>query len=195
MNKRNPQVDGFLRKAKKWRKEMEELRRIVLECGLTEEVKWRHPCYTVEGKNVVLIGGFKEYCVLNFVKGSLLKDERRVLRKPGEDTQVSRVVRFAGLGEILELEPVLKDYVREAVDVEKSGAKVELMKITERKIPEELEKKFREARGLKKAFEGLTPGRQRAYLIHFSSAKQSATRESRIEKCLARIMKGKGMDD
>ena len=195
MNNANKQVDGFLRKAKKWRDEMAELRRIVLECGLREEVKWRHPCYTFEEKNVVLIGGFKEYCVLNFVKGSLLKDGRGILRKPGEDTQVSRVIRFTGVEEILKLEPVLKDYVHAAVEVEKSGAKVELKKITERKIPEELEKKFRGMQGLKSAFEGLTPGRQRAYLIHFSSAKQSATRESRIEKCVARIMKGKGMDD
>ena len=195
MNNANKQVDGFLRKAKKWRDEMAELRRIVLECGLREEVKWRHPCYTFEEKNVVLIGGFKEYCVLNFVKGSLLKDGRGILRKPGEDTQVSRVIRFTGMEEILKLEPVLKDYVHAAVEVEKSGAKVELKKITERKIPEELEKKFREMQGLKSAFEGLTPGRQRAYLIHFSSAKQSATRESRIEKCVARIMKGKGIDD
>jgi uncharacterized protein YdeI (YjbR/CyaY-like superfamily) len=195
MSKLNPKVDAYLRRAKKWREEMAELRRIVLDCPLTEELKWRAPCYTFQNSNVVLIGAFKEYCVLSFVKGALLKDAKRILVKPGENTQAVRVIRFTEVREITKIEPTLKAYLHEAIEVEKAGLKVKLKKITERKIPEELQDKFAENPALKTAFRALTPGRQRAYLLHFSAAKQSKTRTSRIEKCMPRILKGKGLAD
>lgn len=195
MHRANPKVDAYLRRAKKWRPEMQELRRILLDTELTEELKWRAPCYTHAGRNIVLFGGFKDYCMLNFIKGALLKDARRVLLKPGENTQVSRVIRFTSVPDVVALEPILRAYVREAIEVEKSGLKVKLKKITERKAPAELDAAFAASPALKTAFRALTPGRQRAYLLHFSAAKQSQTRESRIEKCRRRILQGKGLND
>lgn len=195
MNKMNPKVDGFVRKNERWQEELQALRKIVLDSPLTEEVKWRVPCYTFENHNVVILGAFKEHCVLSFVKGALLKDPRGILAFPGENTQSARVVRFANVGEIVKIASVLKAYIKEAISVEKAGLKVPLKKITERPIPEELQNKFNDAPALKAAFEALTPGRQRAYLLYFSGAKQSKTREARIEKCAPQILNGKGMDD
>jgi uncharacterized protein YdeI (YjbR/CyaY-like superfamily) len=195
MNKKNPKVDGYIRKSKAWQAELQALRAIILDSPLTEEVKWRHPCYTFQGRNIVIVGRFKDYCMLNFVKGALLKDARGVLVKPGENTQVSRVIRFTSVQQVAEMEPILKAYIQEAIEVEKAGVKVKLKKITEWAVPDELEKKFDEVPGLKAAFRALTPGRQRAYLLYFAGAKQSATRTSRIEKHLKRILGGKGLDD
>jgi uncharacterized protein YdeI (YjbR/CyaY-like superfamily) len=195
MNTMTPQVDGYLRKNKKWQNELQKLRTIILDCPLTEEIKWRVPVYTSEQRNIVFLGAFKEYCALSFVKGVLLKDPRRILRKPGENTQSSRLVRFTNVQQIDELEPVLKAYIRQAIEVEKAGLKVKLKKITEFKIPEELQGKLNELPALKAAFSALTPGRQRAYLLYFSGAKQSKTRASRVDKCMPRILAGKGLVD
>ncbi len=191
----NPKVDGYLKKAKKWREEMEKLRAIILGCGLSEELKWGKPCYTAQDKNVVLIVGFKEYCSLLFCKGALLKDAKGILIKAGENTQAARQIRFTGMQEINKLETSLKAYVREAVEVEKAGLEVTYKKISEFPVPEELQNKLDEDPVLKKAFAALTPGRQRAYLMHFSAPKQSATRVSRIEKCRELILSGKGLND
>lgn len=195
MNKTNPKVDGFLRKAKKWQQESQQLRKIILDCRLTEDVKWRQPCYTFENHNIVLIQGFKEYCALLFFKGALLKDPKGVLVKPGENSQSAHQIRFTSVQQIAGMEPLLKAYIHEAVEVEKSGLKVKLKKITQRKIPQELENKLNEMPALKTAFHALTPGRQRAYLLYFSGAKQSKTREARVEKCMKQILKGKGLND
>jgi uncharacterized protein YdeI (YjbR/CyaY-like superfamily) len=195
MNRMNPKVDGYLRKSKQWQEELRALRTIFLDSELTEEVKWRHPCYTFQERNIVIIGRFKECCMLNFVKGALLKDARGILVKPGENTQASRVIRFTNVQQIIELEPVLKAYINDAIEVEKAGLKVKFKKITEFKIPAELQNKFNEIPALKTAFTALTPGRQRAYLLYFSAAKQSKTREARVEKCMQQILKGKGLDD
>jgi uncharacterized protein YdeI (YjbR/CyaY-like superfamily) len=195
MNKTNPSVDGYIRKHEEWQKELEELRRIILDSPLTEEVKWRVPVYTSEGRNIVFLGSFKEYCAISFVKGVLLKDAKRILKKPGEDTQSARVVKFTNVKEIVELRPVLKAYIHEALEVEKSGLKVKFKEITERKVPAELQKKLNEMPALKKAFKALTPGRQRLYYIFISGAKQSKTREARVEKCVPRILSGKGLND
>jgi uncharacterized protein YdeI (YjbR/CyaY-like superfamily) len=195
MNKMNPKVDGFIRKSKKWQRELQKLRTIILGSELTEEVKWRVPCYTLKGKNVLFINGFKEFCVIAFVKGVLMKDPRRILLKIGENTQAGRWIKFTNLQEIEKMEPVLKAYVDEAVKVEKSGAKVKLKKTSEFKMAEEFKTKLDEMPALKTAFNALTPGRQRAYLLYFSSAKQSKTREARVEKCMQRILDGKGLDD
>jgi uncharacterized protein YdeI (YjbR/CyaY-like superfamily) len=191
----NPKVDGLLRKAQTWREELQKLREIVLDCELKEEMKWRQPCYTFEGKNIVLIHGFKDYCALLFFKGALLKDVKGILERPGENTQAGRRIPFTGLAAIVKMEPVLKAYIREAIEVEKAGLKVKLKKITQVRIPEELQKQFDEMPELETAFRALTPGRQRAYILYFSGAKQSTTRESRVEKCVQRILEGKGMDD
>jgi uncharacterized protein YdeI (YjbR/CyaY-like superfamily) len=195
MNKPNPSVDGFIRKSKQWQAELKELRRIILDSPLTEEVKWRVPCYTFQGKNVVFMGPFKDGCVLSFVKGVLLKDPKRILIQQTENSQSVRIIRFTSVQEIVELEPVLKAYIDEAVEVEKAGLKVKLKTVSEFKVPEELQTKFKEKPALKTAFGALTPGRQRAYLLHFSGAKQSKTREARIEKHMKRILSGKGLDD
>jgi uncharacterized protein YdeI (YjbR/CyaY-like superfamily) len=195
MNKMNPKVDAYLRRAKKWQEEMAELRRIVLHSQLTEELKWRQPCYTFQKSNVLIISGFKQCCVLSFIKGALLKDTKGILVKPGPNTQATRFIRFTNVEQIVEREPILKAYIAEAIAVEKAGLKVKLKKITQRPIPEELQLKFEEIPALKTAFRALTPGRQRAYLMHFSAAKQSKTRQSRIEKCVPRILKGKGLAD
>jgi uncharacterized protein YdeI (YjbR/CyaY-like superfamily) len=191
----NPKVDGYLRKNKRWQEELQKLRMIVLDCPLTEEVKWRVPCYTFQERNVVFLGAFKESCALSFVKGALLKDAKGILQKPGENTQSARVIRFTNVREIDELTPVLKAYINEAIKVEKSGLKVTFKKTSEFKIPEEFQARLDEIPALKIAFNALTPGRQRAYLLYFSAAKQSKTRESRVEKCMQRILSGKGLDD
>ncbi len=191
----NPNLDQFFNKPNKWQEEMKALRKIVLDCGLTEEKKWYQPCYTYDGNNVAIISSFKDYCVLAFFKGALLKDPKGILSKPGENTQSGRQARFTSVKDIVKLERTLKAYLREAIEAEKAGLKVQFKKITEHKIPEELQKKFKQSPPFKKAFESLTPGRQRAYLLHFSAPKQSATRESRIEKCIPMIMEGKGLND
>jgi uncharacterized protein YdeI (YjbR/CyaY-like superfamily) len=195
MNKMNPKVDGYLRKSKKWHEELQKLRMIVLGSQLTEEVKWRVPCYTFQKNNVVLLGRFKECCVLNFVKGALLKDPNGVLVKPGENTQAGRWIKFTSVREIVEMKTILKAYINEAIEVEKAGVKVNFKKTSEFKIPEEFQTKLDEIPALKTAFAALTPGRQRAYILYFSAAKQSKTRESRVEKCMKQILNGKGLDD
>ncbi|MCY8927281.1 YdeI family protein [Bacillus subtilis] len=191
----NPKVDEFLSKAKKWKEEFEKLRTIILECELTEDFKWMHPCYTYHNKNIVLIHGFKEYCALLFHKGALLQDTDGILIQQTENVQAARQVRFTNVQEINELENILKAYIHEAIEVEKAGLKVEVNKNIELNIPEELQNKFDEIPALKTAFEALTPGRQRAYTLYFSQAKQSKTRESRVEKYVQKILDGKGLKD
>jgi uncharacterized protein YdeI (YjbR/CyaY-like superfamily) len=190
VNSMNPKVDGYLRKAKQWKKEFEKLRMIVLDCGLTEELKWGKPCYTFEKSNIVIIQGFKEFCALLFTKGALLKDPDGVLKKFG--WQAARRIPFTNVREIVEMEPILKTYIREAK--EKAGLEVTYKKNPE-PVPEELRNKLDEIPALKTAFEALTPGRQRGYILYFSGAKQSKTRESRVEKCMPQILKGKGLND
>lgn len=191
----NPKVDAVISKITKWREEFEKLREIALGCGLEEELKWGQPCYMAEGANIVLIHGFKEYCAYLFFKGALLKDPKGILIQQTENVQSGRQIRFTGLVEIVKLEKTLKAYIREAVEVEKAGLKVELKKTTDYAVPEEFRARLDSDRALKAAFEGLTPGRQRAYLFHFGQAKQSKTREARIEKCIPKIMDGLGLDD
>jgi uncharacterized protein YdeI (YjbR/CyaY-like superfamily) len=195
MNRMNPKVDAYLRKAKKWQEEMEKLRKIILDCGLTEELKWGKPCYTFEKSNIVIIQGFKEYLALMFFKGALLKDANGILIKPGENTQAGRQIRFTNSQEIVEMEPILKAYIHEAIEVEKAGLKVNFKPTTEFKIPEEFQDKLDEIPALKTAFDALTPGRQRAYILHFSQPKQSKTRKSRVEKYMQQILNGKGLND
>jgi uncharacterized protein YdeI (YjbR/CyaY-like superfamily) len=191
----NPKVDGYLRKAKKWQEEMEKLRMIVLDCGLIEELKWGCPCYTFQKSNIVLIHGFKEYCALLFFKGALLKDAKGILIQQTENVQAGRQIRFTNVREIVKMEPILKAYVHEAIEVEKAGLKVNFKKTADFKIPEEFQRKLDQAPALKTAFDALTPGRQRGYLFYFSQPKQSKTRESRVEKCMQQILKGKGLND
>ncbi|MBB6730039.1 YdeI/OmpD-associated family protein [Cohnella zeiphila] len=191
----NPKVDEFVGRSKRWKKEYEKLREIVLDCGLTEEFKWMHPCYTFEDKNILLIHGFKEYCALLFHKGALLKDPHGILIQQTENVQAGRQIRFADVQEIDEMELILKTYIDEAIEVEKAGLQVEYKKHSEYTVPEELQNKFEELPPLKSAFEALTPGRQRAYLLYFSAPKQSKTRESRVEKYMHRILDGKGLND
>ena len=193
MNRMNPGVDFFFSKAKRWQEEFKKLRKIVLGCGLTEELKWGKPCYTFQNANIVLIHGFKEYCALLFMKGALLKDPKKILVQQTENVQAARQIRFTNAREIVE--PVLKAYIKEAIEVEKAGLEVDYKKTSEFKMPEEFRNKLDENAGLKKAFAALTPGRQRGYLLYFSAAKQSKTREARVEKCVAQIFKGKGLDD
>lgn len=194
-NAKNPRVDVFLSKTDTWQKELVKLRTIALDCGLTEELKWGQPCYTFEGGNVVLIHGFKEYCALLFMKGALLKDPKGILIQQTKNVQSGRQIRFANIGEISKMEPTLKVYIREAMKVEKAGLKVSHKETAEFDVAEEFQKKLDKSVSLKKAFGALTPGRQRAYLLHFSSPKQSKTRESRIEKCIPQILMGKGLND
>lgn len=191
----NPKVDFFFNKAKKWSEEFEQLRMLILDCGLTEELKWGCPCYTTDQKNIVLIHGFKEYCALLFFKGALLKDPKKILIQQTENVQSARQVRFTNVRQIIKLEPTLKVYIKEAVEIEKAGLKVQLKKTSEFEVPEEFQKKLNKNPALKTAFEALTPGRQRAYIFYFSQPKQSKTREARIEKCLQQILKGKGLND
>ncbi|KKI88962.1 hypothetical protein WQ54_29060 [Bacillus sp. SA1-12] len=192
---KNRKVDGFLKKTKKWKEEFETLRNIVLDCELTEDIKWMHPCYMYDNKNIVLIHGFKEYCALLFHKGALLKDPHGILIQQTENVQAARQIRFTNVQEIVEMEPILKAYINEAIEVEKAGLEVNLKKNTDYIIPEELQSKFAEMPALKTAFEALTPGRQRAYILYFSQAKQSKTRQSRIEKYTQQILDGKGLND
>ncbi|MFE0507673.1 YdeI/OmpD-associated family protein [Peribacillus butanolivorans] len=191
----NPKVDEFLSKANKWKEEYEKLRNIVLDCELTEEFKWMHPCYTFEKKNIVLIHGFKEYCALLFHKGALLQDAHGILIQQTENVQAARQIRFTNVQEIVEMETILKAYIYEAIEVEKAGLEVNFKKTTEFIIPEEFQNKFVEIPALKTAFEALTPGRQRAYIRYFSEPKQSKTRVSRVEKCMQQILNGKGLND
>jgi len=192
-NRLNPKVDEYLSKAKKWKEESELLRTIVLDCDLTEEFKWMHPCYTLEKKNVVLIHGFKEYCALLFHKGALLQDTHGILIQQTENVQAARQIRFTNVQEIVEMETILKAYIKESIEVEKAG--VIFKKNTEFTIPEELQNKFDEIPALKTSFEALTPGRQRAYILYFSQPKQSKTRQSRVEKYMQQILNGKGLND
>lgn len=191
----NPKIDAFLDRAETWREEFEALRQIVLGCGLDEELKWGQPCYSLGKANVVLIHGFKEYCALLFFKGALLKDPDGILVQQTENVQSARQIRFTGVAEIARMQNLLKDYIQQAVEVEKAGLKAEFKKTAEFEMPEEFKAKLDGMPDLKAAFEGLTPGRQRAYLLHFSGAKQSKTREARVEKHMARILEGKGLDD
>ena len=195
MNEMNPKADWFFDKAEKWKKEFEKLRTIVLDCGLNEELKWGCPCYTFENRNVVLIHGFKEYCALLFFKGALLKDERGILIQQTANVQAARQIRFTNVREIVKLKPILKAYIHEAIEVEKAGLKVNLKKTTEFKVPEEFQNKLDEIPALKTAFHALTPGRQRAYILHFSQPKLAKTRASRVEKSMRQILKGKGIND
>jgi uncharacterized protein YdeI (YjbR/CyaY-like superfamily) len=192
MNRMNPKVDEYLRKAKKWQEEMKKLRRISLDGGLTEELKWGKPCYTFQNSNVVLIQGFKEFCALLFCKGALLKDRHGILRKFG--WEAARRIPFTDVREILEMGPILRAHIHEAMQAEKAGLQVNYKKKPE-PIPEELQNKLDEIPALKTAFNALTPGRQRAYILYFSAAKQSKTRESRVEKCMRQILNGKGLND
>ncbi len=191
----NPKVDFFFSKAKKWQEEFEKLRMITLACGLSEELKWGVPCYTFEKRNIVLIHGFKEYCAFLFFKGALLNDAEGILIQQTENVQAARQIRFTNINEILELESILKAYIFEAIEVERAGLKVPLKTTPEFVVTEEFQKKLDEIPVLKTAFNALTPGRQRAYLLHFSTPKQPKTREARIEKCMQQILEGKGLND
>jgi len=193
--KMNAKADWYFSKAKRWKEESEELRRIVLSCPLTEELRWGKPCYTFEGSNIVLIHGFKEYCALLFFKGALLKDPKRILVQQTANVQAARQIRFTSVAQIGDMEPTVKAYIREAIEVEKAGLKVAFKKTSEFPMPAEFQKKLKENAALKSAFKALTPGRQKGYLLYFSGAKQSTTREARIEKCAPQILKGKGLDD
>lgn len=193
--KRLASVDGYIRKNSAWSAELEALREMVLESGLTEEVKWRCPCYTLGGKLVAFVGAFKESCVLSFVKGALLKDPKGVLEKQGAESQSVRVMRFKGVAEVERRRGVIQAYLKEAIANEKAGLKVEKIKIEDRAVPEEFEKKMNEMPKLREAFEKLTPGRRRMYLLHFGGAKQAKTREARVEKYVEQILEGRGMED
>ena len=195
MDRMNPKVDGFLKRSKNWREEVEKLRAIILDCGTTEELKWGKPCYTFQDSNIVLIHVFKEYCALLFFKGALLKDADGILIQQTKNVQAARQIRFTNVREIVVMEPILKTYVREAIEVEKAGLKVEFKKTAEFAIPEEFQIRLNEVPALKSAFDALTPGRQRAYILHFSAPKQSKTRESRVEKFIQQILNGKGLND
>jgi uncharacterized protein YdeI (YjbR/CyaY-like superfamily) len=191
----NPKVDFYFNNAKKWQQEIEKLRSIVLDCGLTEELKWGCPCYTFNGSNIVVIHVFKEYCALLLFKGVLLKDTSGILVQQTANVQAARQIRFTDLKSIVKMAPVIKAYVYEAIEVEKAGLKVEFKKAAEFDIPEEFQHKVDTMPALKAAFESLTPGRQKGYYLYFSAAKQAKTREMRIEKSIPQILNGKGLDD
>lgn len=191
----NPKADAFFSKAKSWKEEYLLLRKIILDCNLQEDYKWMHPCYTLKGKNIVLIHGFKEYSAILFFKGALLKDPEGILIQQTENVQSGRQIRFTTVDEIVKIEPIIKEYVQEAIEVEKKGLKVPLKKTEEYEIPDELQDKLDEFPDLKKAFESLTPGRQRNYIYYFSQAKQSKTREARVKKYIPQILDGKGLND
>jgi uncharacterized protein YdeI (YjbR/CyaY-like superfamily) len=195
MSKTNPKVEWYFAKGQKWQEEFVALRTIVLSCGLKEELKWGHPCYMLDESNVVLMHGFKDYCAYLFFKGALLKDPQGILVQQTANVQAARQARFTSVGEIIKLKATLKAYIREAMQVEKKGLKVEYKKTKEFNMPGEFEIRLKENAALKKAFYALTPGRQRGYLLYFSQAKQSKTREARIEKYMKQILKGKGLDD
>jgi uncharacterized protein YdeI (YjbR/CyaY-like superfamily) len=194
-NETNPKADFFFENESAWQGAYAHLRTIALSCGLTEELKWGCPCYTNDGRNIVLIHGFKEYCAFLFFKGALLGDPESILIQQTENVQSARQVRFTSVKEVTSLKTVLKAYIYEAIEVEKAGLKVALKKTAAYKVPEEFQQKLDKMPKLKKAFEALTPGRQRAYLFYFSQAKQSKTREARIEKYIPQILNGKGLDD
>jgi len=191
----NPKVEFYFSKAKTWQEELEQLRMIVLDCGLTEELKWGVPCYTFQKSNIVLIHVFKEYCALLFFKGALLNDPNGILIRQTANVQAARQIRFTNIREIVKMAPILKAYTYEAIEVERAGEKVKLKKTTEYVIPEEFQKKLNKNRTLKTAFNALTPGRQRGYILYFSAPKQSKTRESRVEKYMQQILDGRGLDD
>jgi uncharacterized protein YdeI (YjbR/CyaY-like superfamily) len=192
----NPKVvDRFLERAKKWNEEMKLMRKICLDCGLTEDFKWMHPCYTFQGNNIVLIHGFKEYCALLFHKGVLLNDTHGILVQQTKNVQATRQIRFTNCKDIIDLEPILEAYIHEAIELEKAGLKVKMKKTEDFNVPEEFQKKLDEMPKLKTAFKALTPGRQRGYLLHFSNAKQSRTRTARVEKNIPKILNGKGLHD
>jgi uncharacterized protein YdeI (YjbR/CyaY-like superfamily) len=191
----NAKVDEFLKKEKRWHVELGKLRQIVLECGLTEDMKWGHPCYTLDGRNIAIIHGFKEYCAILFVKGALLNDPEGLLIRQTENVQAGRQIRFTDVREISKLERTIKAYILEAIEIEKAGLKVGKKKTSDFAIPVEFQRKLDELPALRAAFEALTPGRQRAYLYHFAQPKQSATRVSRVEKYIPKILDGLGMDD
>ena len=195
MNRMNPKVDWYFSRAQKWQEELERLRTIVLECGLTEELKWGCPCYTFQKSNIVLIHVFKEYCALLFFKGALLKDAHGLLIQQTENVQAARQMRFTNVPEIVKTKTILKAYIHEAIEVEKAGLKVKLKKTYEFAMPEEFQNRLDEMPALKKAFRALTPGRQRGYLLYFSAPKQSKTRESRVDKTIPHILNGKGLHD
>jgi uncharacterized protein YdeI (YjbR/CyaY-like superfamily) len=194
MTNKNPKVDAFLNRTKQWQPEFRKLRAIALASGLTEDLKWRLPCYTFQGSNVAILQGFKEYCALMFFKGALLKDRRGVLVAPGA-SQAARQARFTNVGDILKLEPVLKAYISEAIELEKAGSKVPLKKTSAYRIPEEFQNKLDALPALKAAFNALTPGRQRGYIFFFSAPKQSKTREARVQRYMRQILAGKGLND
>lgn len=191
----NSKVVEYISKAKKWRAEMNQLRSILLDCKLTEELKWGKPCYTFQETNLFMIQAFKDNCALGVFKGSLLKDKSNLLTKPGENTQSGRVIRFNNVQEIIKIKALLKSYIIEAIDAEMKGLKIEINKDTELVLPDELQHRLNKNTAFKKAFNALTPGRQRAYNIYFSAAKQAATRETRIEKYTNQILSGKGIND
>nr|WP_154957931.1 YdeI family protein [Paenibacillus xylanexedens] len=191
----NPKVDEYLSKIKTWKEESVKLREIIQEFDLTEDYKWMHPCYTLNGKNVVLIHGFKEYCAILFIKGALLKDTHGLLVQQTENVQAGRQIRFTNLQQIVEQEDMLKSYIQEAIEVEQAGLQVEKKKTEEYAVPDELQHQFDANPAFQEAFKALTPGRQRAYLYHFSQPKQSKTKTARIEKCVQPIMEGKGLND
>ena len=191
----NPKVDFYFDKARSWQEEIRSMRTIALDCGLTEELKWGVPCYTFEKRNIVLIHVFKEYCAYLFFKGSLLNDSNNILVQQTENVQAARQIRFTNTREIVKMEAILKNYIYEAIEVERAGLKVNFKKNTELKFPDEFKIKLKQFPALKTAFDALTPGRQRAYNLYFSAPKQSKTRESRIEKCMPQILQGKGLND
>ncbi len=195
MNATNPKLDWFFDKETKWQKEFEKLRTIILDCGLDEELKWGQACYTFEGRNIVLIHGFKEYCALLFFKGALLKDPNGILIQQTENVQSGRQIRFTNVKEIAKMERMLKTYIYEAIEVERAGLKVKLKKTSEFKVPDEFQNKLNKSKSLKTAFNALSPGRQRGYLFYFSQPKLSKTRVSRIEKYIPQILNGKGLND
>ncbi len=195
MSKRNPKVDFYFTKTSTWQEAYEALRTIVLDCGLTEELKWGCPCYTLQKSNIVLIHGFKEYAALLFMKGALLKDVKGILVQQTKNVQAARQMRFTSVNEIVKLKPTIKAYIKQAIEVEKAGLKVALKKPSEFNMAEEFKNALDDMPELKTAFYKLTPGRQRGYLLHFSSAKQAKTREARIEKWVPQILKGKGLED
>lgn len=195
MNRMNPKVDFFFNKASTWQKEFEQIRRIILDCGLTEELKWGVPCYTYQQRNIVLIHGFKEYCAILFVKGALLHDANGILIQQTKNVQAGRQIRFTTIREIIKMAPTLSAYIYEAIEIEKSGLNVAFKKTTDFIIPDEFQTKLDDSPALKTAFDVLTPGRQRAYIFHFSQPKQAKTRAARVEKWLPQILHGKGLDD
>jgi uncharacterized protein YdeI (YjbR/CyaY-like superfamily) len=191
----SPKVEAFLRRQKTWRKEFTKLREIIVACDLTEDLKWGQPCYSFDGKNVILMHGFKEYCAVLFPKGALLKDPRGVLIQQTKHVQSARQIRFTSLADVVKADKTLKAYIREAIEVEKAGLKVPFKRTKDFEMPEELESKLEESRALKEAFEALTPGRQRGYLLYFAQAKKAETRQARVAKNIPRILEGLGLDD